>query len=190
MKRALITIVAFITLSTLACGLTGSRTGEGEESIAISTPAPAESGDEQPELALDPTPTSHPEEATDDATTTQPPGGLGNEQFEMAVSQLPEGYPEKQIPIYEPASSVVLGGFKQDMDDIRVYNLVIGSDDDVQTVTQSIRNTFENESAEFEQMVGGGMFMGVKDGWEYTIVINSGEADGYGTLVTYVLTAK
>jgi len=97
----------------------------------------------------------------------------------MAVSQLPEGYPAKEIPIYEPASSVVLGGFKQDMDDIRVYNLVIGSD-----------NTFENESAEFEQMVGGGMFMGVKDGWEYAIVINSGEADGYGTLVTYMLTKK
>lgn len=107
---------------------------------------------------------------------------------EMTSGEIPEGYPENEIPIYEPASSVILGGFRQQMDDVLVYNLVIGSDDDMETVTQNIINKFEGESTEFENM--GGMLMGIKDGWEYSIIINSGEVDGYATLVTYMLTKQ
>ena len=105
------------------------------------------------------------------------------------MGQIPEGYPEEEIPIYEPASSVILGGFKMEEGDTLVYNLVIGSNDDVQTVTQNIRNKLENESTEFEG-VGEGMLIGVKGEWEYVITINSGEEDGYETLVTYMLTKK
>jgi len=107
----------------------------------------------------------------------------------MATGQLPEGYPEKEIPIYEPASSVILGGIRQDMGEALFYNVVIGSNDDVQTVTQSIRKEFENKSTEFEA-IGTSMLIGVKGEWEYAIAINPGEVDGYETLITYTLTKE
>jgi hypothetical protein len=157
-QKSLTVVVVVVVLSTLlACSLTGCGIGAGEVADVIATQVPAESGGEQKSLPS-----------------------------ELTSGQIPEGYPEGEIPIYEVASSVILGGFKQDMEGTLVYNLVIGSTDDVQTVTQDIRNKFENESTEFEDM-GGGMLMGVKGGWGYVITINSGEADGYETLVTYTL---
>jgi len=168
MKRNTLVVVAIIVaLSTLACSLTGGGVEIGEE-VDVTQP-PVESGDEQL------TSPSEPAEPADvDIETT---------------GQIPEGYPEGEIPIYEPASSVVLGGFKMEDGDTLVYNLVIGSNDDVQTVTQNIRNKLENESTEFEG-VGEGMLIGVKGEWEYVITINSGEVDGYETLVTYTLTKE
>ncbi|MEA3339725.1 MAG: hypothetical protein U9R15_07145 [Chloroflexota bacterium] len=161
-QKILILVVAVIVLSTLACSLTGGGIGTGEEVDAIETQPPAESSDEQLPLPSEP--------------------------VDLATGQIPEGYPEEEIPIYEPASSVILGGMKLDTDDILHYNLTIGSNDDVQTVTQNIRNKFENESTEFEDM--GSLLIGVKGEWEYVITINSGEADGYETLVTYTLAKK
>ena len=158
-QKILILVVAVIVLSTLACSLPGGGIGTGEEVDAIATQSAAESSGEQLPAPL-----------------------------ELATDQIPEGYPEEEIPIYEPASSVILGGSKMEESDILFYNLVIGSNDDVQTVTQNIQNKFENESTEFENM--GGLLIGVKGEWEYVITINSGEADGYGTLVTYTLTKK
>lgn len=158
-QKILILVVAVIVLSTLACSLTGGGIGTGEEVDAIATQPPAESSDEQLPAPL-----------------------------ELATDQIPEGYPEGEIPIYEPASSVILGGYKMEDGGTLFYNLVIGSDDDVQTVTQNIQNKFENESTEFENM--GGLLIGAKGEWEYVITIDSGEADGYGTLVTYTLTKK
>ena len=159
-QKTSIVVIAVVVLSTLACSLTGGGIGTGEEADAIATQPAAESSGEQLSLPL-----------------------------ELATDQIPEGYPEEEIPIYEPASSVILGGFKMEEGDTLFYNLVIGSNDDVQTVTQNIRNKLENESTEFEG-VGEGMLIGVKGEWEYVITINSGEEDGYETLVTYMLTKK
>jgi hypothetical protein len=159
-QKASIVVVVVVVLSTLACSLTGCGIGTGEEADAIATQAPAEPSGEQLPLPS-----------------------------ELATGQMPEGYPEKEITIYEPASSVILGGLKLEEDDTLFYNLVIGSDDDAQTVTQNIRSILENESSEFED-IGGGMLIGAKGEWEYVITINSGEVDGYETLVTYALTKK
>jgi len=153
-------IIAVVVLSTLACSLTGGGIGTEEEADAIATQPPAESSGEQLPVPL-----------------------------ELVTDQIPEGYPEGEIPIYEPASSVILGGFKMEDDGTLFYNLVIGSNDNVQTVTQNIRNQLENESTEFTYL-GEGMLIGVKGEWEYAITINSGEVDGYETLVTYTLTKR
>lgn len=158
-QKTSIIIMAVVVLSTLACSLTGGGIGTGEEADAIATQSPVESSGEQLPLP------------------------------ELATGQIPEGYPEEEIPIYEPASSVILGGFKQEDGDTLFYNLVIGSNDDMQTVIQNIRNKFEDESTEFEE-IGESMFIGVKGEWEYAITINSGGADGYETWVTYTLTKK
>ena len=160
-QKTLIIIVALVALFTLACSLTGCGTGTEEETDAIAPPA--ESSGEQHSASVGP--------------------------VELTSGQLPEGYPEKEIPIYESASSVILGGFKLDMDEALTYNLVIGSDDDVQTITKDLRNKLENGSTEFEDM-GGGMLMGAKGGWEFFITMGSGETDGYETLVTYMVTKK
>ena len=163
MKQKIWIVVVVVVLSILAssltgCGIeTGIEIGADTDAITTATQPPAESGDDQ---------------------VPRPP--------KIAEGQIPEGYPEKEIPIYEPASSVILGGLKQDMGDALFYNLVIGSNDDVQTVIQNIRNEFENKSTEFED-IGGGMLIGIKGEWEYTITINPGEADGYETLITCTL---
>ena len=175
MKRNTCLVVAIVVaLSTLACSLTGGG-AEIREEVDVTQP-PVESGDEQP---------ISPSEPDDEQPTS--PSEPGDVDLEM-TGQIPEGYPENEIPIYEPASSAILGGFKMGEGGTLIYNLVIGSNDDVQTVTQNIRNKLENESTEFEDM--GSMLLGVKGEWEYVITINSGEADGYGTLVTYMLTKK
>jgi len=175
MKRNTWLVIAIVVaLSTLACSLTGGGIEMGEE-VAVTQP-PVESGDEQP---------ISPSEPGDEQPTS--PSEPDDVDIEI-TGQIPEGYPENEIPIYEPASSAILGGSKLENGDTLFYNLVIGSNDDVQTVTQNIRNKLENESTEFEDM--GSMLMGVKGEWEYIITINSGEADGYGTLVTYTLTKR
>lgn len=159
-QKTSIVVVAVVVLFTLACSLTGCDIETGEEADTIATQSSAESSGEQ---------LPHPSE--------------------LATIQIPVGYPEKEIPVYEPASSVILGGFKNDLGDKVFCNLVIGSDDDVQTITQNIRNKLENESTKFEDM-GEGMLIGVKGEWEYVITMDPGEADGYKTLVTYTLTKK
>ncbi len=164
MKRNTCLVIAIVVaLSTLACSLTGGGIEMGED-VEVTQP-PVESGDEQP------------------ASPSEP----ADVDLEM-TGQIPEGYPENEIPIYEPASSVILGGFRMEDGGTLIYNLVLGSNDDVQTVTQNIRNKLENGSTEFEDM--GGMLLGVKGEWEYVITINSGEVDGYETLVTYMLTKE
>jgi len=175
MKRNTCLVIAIVVaLSTLACSLTGGGIEMGED-VEVTQP-PVESGDEQP---------ASPSESDDEQPAS--PSEPDDVDLEM-TGQIPEGYPENEIPIYEPASSVILGGFRMEDGGTLIYNLVLGSNDDVQTVTQNIRNKLENGSTEFEDM--GGILLGVKGEWEYVITINSGEVDGYETLVTYMLTKE
>ncbi len=107
----------------------------------------------------------------------------------ISLGELPEGYPRQEFPIYEGTDATILGGGKHEVDDTVFYNVVVGTNDDEQIVRQNIRAMFEEASDEFEEMLGGGMFIGVKDGWQYAIVV-SGESDGYQALITYALERK
>lgn len=143
----------------MACSLTGCGSGAEEEADA----PPAESGNEQSSVSAGP--------------------------IELVAGQIPEGYPEREILLYDLSSSVILGGHRLDVDGVLHCNVVLGSGDDMQTITKDIKNKIENDSTEFEDL-GGGMLIGAKGGWEYVITMGSGEVDGYETTVTYTLTEE
>lgn len=105
----------------------------------------------------------------------------------VSIAQgIPEGYPVNEIPVYGAPDSDVLGGFRQTVDGVLMFNLVVGTDHDTRTVEERIRETFEERSTDFEILLGG-MLMGVIGEWEYAVVVGDGTADNYATLITYTV---
>lgn len=100
---------------------------------------------------------------------------------------IPEGYPLDDFPVYGGSDSEVMGGSRQSLEGMLMYNLVIGTSDSPEAVEAAIREEYEGRSSEFEQMVGGGMFTGLSGQWRFSIVINDGQADGFASVVSYML---
>lgn len=105
----------------------------------------------------------------------------------MIAQDIPQGYPLDEFPVYGGEDSDVLGGYRQSYEDMLAYNLVIGTGDPAEEVERVLRETYEERSSEFDPMSGSGMFTGTLGQWQYAIVVNDGEADGYAALVTYSL---
>lgn len=185
--RFLAVLAAVIALSMLACGLVEGLGGvvEGIGDIVEGVDGIVENLDG---LDLDDLDLENLEDLIEnmdgiefDDDLTIPPS--------VSLGKLPEGYPEQEFPVYEGADATILGGGKQEIDGIPFYNVVVGTNDDTQTVEQAIRATYEEASDEFEEMIGGGTFIGVKGEWQYAIVV-SGESDGYQALITYAIERK
>lgn len=101
---------------------------------------------------------------------------------------IPDGFPEV-IPVYDLAHSTVLGGTGQNAGGTMVYNLVIGSNDQVSDVTDDIHSKIENISMDV-CVEGSSMIMGYMGDWDYTITVDNGEADGYTTVISYSIVEK
>lgn len=101
---------------------------------------------------------------------------------------IPDGFPDV-IPVYDLAHSTVLGGTGQDAGGTMVYNIVIGSNDQVSDVTDDILSSIENISMDIS-VEGSTMVMGYMGDWDYTISVDNGEADGYTTIITYSIVEK
>ena len=70
-----------------------------------------------------------------------------------------------------------------------MYNLVLGSNDQVSDVTNTVVGSVENIDMNLT-VEGSTMLMGYMGDWNYTITIDNGEADGYTTIITYTITEK
>lgn len=101
---------------------------------------------------------------------------------------IPANFPDV-IPIYNSANSKVLGGVEQNAGGTMVYDLVLGSNDQVSDVTNIIVGSVENIDMNMT-VEGSTILMGYMGDWDYVITIDNGEADGYTTIVTYTLTEK
>ncbi len=188
--RFLAVLAAVMALSMLACGLTEGL-GDLVAGIDDATQGTDDIVERLDDLDLD---DLDPEDLEDLEGLDDIIEDLGELELDddlaippsVSLGELPEGYPEQEFPVYEGADATILGGGKQEIDDGLFYNVVVGTNDDTETVEQAIRDTFEEASDEFEEMVGGGTFIGVKGAWQYAIVV-SGESDGYQALITYAI---
>ncbi|MCK5785348.1 MAG: hypothetical protein KAH54_02175 [Candidatus Sabulitectum sp.] len=106
--------------------------------------------------------------------------------YDNLAAGIPEGFPDV-IPVYDPAT--VLGGTGQDAGGTMIYNLVIGSDDQLSDVAEAITGSVDNIDMNIA-VEGSLMLMGYMDDWDYTISVDDGEADGYSTVITYTIVER
>ena len=99
---------------------------------------------------------------------------------------IPEGFPDV-IPVYDPAT--VLGGTGQDAGGTMIYSLVLGSDDQVADVSETITGSVDNIDMNIA-VEGSLMLMGYMGDWDYTISVDNGEADGYTTVISYTIVER
>jgi len=99
---------------------------------------------------------------------------------------IPEGFPDV-IPVYDPAT--VLGGIGQDAGGTMIYNLVLGTDDQISDVADVIVGSVENIDMSIA-VEGSTLLMGYMGDWDYTITIDNGEADGFTTVITYSIVER
>lgn len=111
------------------------------------------------------------------------PTGISYDHFDEGI---PEGFPD-EIPVYDPAT--VLGGTRQNDGRTMMYSLVLGADDQVAEVTDVIVGSVENIDMNIA-VEGSTLLMGYMGDWDYTITIDSGEADGYTTVISYSLVER
>ena len=101
---------------------------------------------------------------------------------------IPANFPDV-IPIYDLSNSTVLGSSEQDAGGTMMYSLVLGSNDQVSDVSNTVVGSVENINRNLS-VEGSTMLMGYMGDWDYTITVDNGEADGYNTVITYLITEK
>lgn len=101
---------------------------------------------------------------------------------------IPANFPEV-IPIYDSSNSTVLGSMEQDAGGTMMYNLVLGSNDQISDVSNTVVGSVENINQNLS-VEGSTMLMGYMGDWDYTITVDNGEADGYTTIITYTLVER
>ncbi len=192
--RTIAAIMAITALFAMACGQAPEKKETLEKPVQAETASePAEATGEDLQAQEEP--------ADETGEAMQEEGGTGEEtkardtsadaekDRASAYGKIPRGYPVDACPVYKLETSEVLGGFHQTMEGIEMYHVVIGTQDDVPTVTNAIMELYSNNSQTFESM-STDLLVGEKDGWEYSIVINDGKEDGFAALVTYNLQKK
>ncbi|MCD4847196.1 MAG: hypothetical protein K8R76_03290 [Candidatus Aegiribacteria sp.] len=108
--------------------------------------------------------------------------------YDYLDAGIPAGFPDV-IPVYDSANTTVLGGLEQNAGGTMVYSLVLGCNDQISDVTNTVVGSLENIDMNMA-VEGSTMLMGYMGDWDYVITIDNGEADGYTTIVTYTLTEK
>lgn len=109
--------------------------------------------------------------------------GISYDHFDEGI---PEGFPDV-IPVYDPAT--VLGGTRQNDGRTMMYDLVLGSNDQISDVADDIVDAVENIDMNLA-VEGSTLLMGYMGDWDYTITIDNGEADGFTTVITYSIVER
>ncbi|MCK5840568.1 MAG: hypothetical protein KAH31_00255 [Candidatus Sabulitectum sp.] len=168
----------FLMLATLSlfavlgCG-EGAVADSAEESAAV---VDAGNHDADAESA---------ENSNGDSEYDSVPTDINYDNFDAGI---PDGFPDV-IPVYDIANSTVMGGMETDAGGTMVYNLVLGSNDEISDVSETIINNLENIDMNIA-VEGSSMLMGYMGNWDYTITVDNGEADGFVTVITYSIVEK
>ena len=175
----LLVLFAVLALFTVG-GCSGSESADDSEESTSG--ADAQERDADVEIAASSeTATSSNEDSEYDAVSTD----INYDHFDAGI---PDGFPDV-IPVYDIANSTVMGGMEQDAGGTMVYNLILGSNDQVSEVSDVIVSSVENINMNIE-VEGSTMLMGDIGDWNYTITIDNGEADGFVTIITYSIVEK
>jgi len=180
MKIAKILLVsAIMTIFALSgCGSSGESNDSQEDTSNTDT--------EQQDVDIATSSSSENPSSSEDQSEYDPdPTDINYDNLDAGI---PANFPDV-IPIYDPSNSTVLGSMEQDAGGTMIYNLVLGSNDQVSdvsnTVVGSVENIEQNISVE-----GTTMLMGYMGDWDYTVTVDNGEADGYTTIITYTLVER
>jgi len=182
MKKTKVFELAVVLALFAIGGCVESDTAEDADSSGSASEAEAEVVDNDAET-LAPVETSS---VSDEDSEYDPvPTDINYDNFDAGI---PDGFPEV-IPVYDIANSTVMGGMEQDAGGTMVYNLVLGSNDDVSDISETVINSLENIDMNIA-VEGSTMLMGYMGDWDYTITVDNGEADGFVTIITYSIVEK
>lgn len=170
--NVLLMLAALSLFAVLGCG-EGAAAETSEESVAA---ADAEDHDADAERA---------ENSDEDSEYDSVPTDINYDNFDAGI---PDGFPDV-IPVYDIANSTVMGGMETDAGGTMVYNLVLGSNDEISDVSETIINSLENIDMNIA-VEGSSMLMGYMGDWDYTITVDNGEADGFVAVITYSIVEK
>ncbi len=160
------------------CGSSGESNESGEETSSTDI----EQHNEDAEISSSSETASSSEEASE----------YDPDPTDINYANLDEGIPANfpdVIPVYDSGNTTVLGGIEQNAGGTMIYDIVLGSNDQVSDVTNTVVGSLENIDMNIS-VEGSTILMGYMGDWDYTVTIDNGEADGYTTIITYALTEK
>ena len=176
--KVLVLLAAISLFAVGGCGSGGESNDVREDTSSTDTEQHNE------DVAI--SPSSGSSSSSEDASEYDPdPTDINYDYYDEGI---PASFPDV-IPVYDSANSTVLGGIEQDAGGTMVYSLILGSNDQVSDVTNTIVGSVENIDMNMT-VEGSTMLMGYMGDWDYVITIDNGEADGYTTIITYTLTEK
>ena len=119
------------------------------------------------------------------------PNEGGSDLNHMDGGDIPDGYPADELPVYESATSVLVGAEKIDAGGSTIYLIEIGCDESSEEIAEVILPYLEalNEEKVMKVLVNGnGMLQGESEIWNYTIRLEVIEYEGKATSVVYQVT--
>ncbi|MEA3267056.1 MAG: hypothetical protein U9P42_08985, partial [Candidatus Fermentibacteria bacterium] len=135
------------------------------------------------------TETSEPAEtassSSEDSENDSVPADINYDNYDAGI---PDGFPDV-IPVYDIANSTVMGGMEQDAGRTMMYSLVLGSNDEISDISETIINSLENIDLNIADE-SSALLIGYMGDWDYTITVNNGEADGFVAVITYSIVEK
>ena len=174
--KILVLLAAMSLLAIVGCGSSGESSDSREDISDTDT--------EQQNTAVETSSSSKTFSSSEEASEYDP------DPTDIDYSYLDEGIPANfpdVIPVYDSANTTVLGGVEQNAGGTMVYSLVLGSNDQISDVTNTMVGNLENIDMNMT-LEGSTMLMGYMGDWNYIITIDNGEADGYTSIITYTLT--
>ncbi len=182
MKKTKVFALAAVLALFAIGGCVESDTAEDADSNGSASEAEAEVVDNNAETSV---PVETASSSHEDPEYDSVPTDINYDNFDAGI---PDGFPDV-IPVYDIANSTVMGGMETDAGGTMVYNLVLGSNDEISDVSETIISSLENIDMNIA-VEGSTMLMGYMGDWDYTITVDNGEADGFVTVITYSIVEK
>lgn len=110
--------------------------------------------------------------------------------YDNMGGEMPSDYPSDDVPL-NLTDATLIGAQSIDADGTQVYSIVYGINRPQEEVSTEIKTMIEASIASGTGQIRdimGMMYMGNVNGWDFNIAIGDGTADGFTTLVTYLVT--
>jgi hypothetical protein len=167
-KLLIILLIMFLSLSLISCGLINQATESAENAIEEAT-----------------------EEAVEEAIEAETGTEIEIDGDEYGTStDMPEDYPSDAVPIVGADTSDLIFSSSVDYGDGMTFTLSFDVDEDVDTVADEVKATYEGISEDgyyyIAESGSSTIISGTTGGYDYIITITD-EDDEYNTLVNYTV---
>lgn len=104
----------------------------------------------------------------------------------LSDQEIPDRYPHNKVPLFEGSGVKLLGADYQDAGGMDVYIVVLSCDKSISEVCDIVDSTLKKTGG-LESVLNGQVFMGSVGGWDFTVAIGDGSADGFVTTIDYTV---